>query len=179
MTVGSRSDPLGAYNFLITILDSSTELMNVVKSISRNATSGFSECSGLESTIEVEEYREGGNNGTVLKFPSRATTGAIRLRRGVGLNDDLWRWHNGFVLGRGERKDGLVALQNEDREPVKIWAFHRGLPSRYAGPSLAASDSAVAIEELEIVHEGLALVSASSSLSSFLGAAQAIGDIFR
>ena len=171
---GKRHDPLGAYNFLVTLLDTSSELMTAVKQISTLATGGFSECSGLESSLEVEEYQEGGNNSAILKFPTRATTVPIQLKRGIGRNDDLWRWHNSFVMGRGQRRDGLIALQNDNREPVKIWAFHRGIPTRYRGPTLNAAQSAVAIEEVEITHEGLALLSTSSSdLGGIIGAVQA------
>ena len=173
MATGERDDPLRTFSFVITLVDASSELLSVANDIGKMATSGFSECSGLESTIAVEEYQEGGNNGAVLKFPTRASTSAIRLRRGIGLSDDLWRWHNGFILGRGQRKDGLIALQNEDRIPVKIWAFHRGIPTKYTGPTLNATQSDVAIEEMEIAHEGLALLSTESPLTSFLGAVQA------
>lgn len=183
MSIGSRKDPYLAYNFSITLLDSSAELMTAVRQLDRFAAAGFSECSGLESTLEVEEYKEGGNNSTVLKFPTRASTSPIQLKRGITTNDDLWAWHNGFILGRGKRRDGLITLQNDDRQPVKIWAFYRGIPTKYRGPSLNAAESAVAIEELEIVHEGLALISpASTSLSSFIGAvssaAETIGSLF-
>lgn len=176
------SDPLRGYNFLVTILDASTELMTAVKRIDRMVAGGFSECSGLESTIDIEEIQEGGNNGTVLKFPTRAKTGPLKLKRGVAANDELWDWHNGFVMGRGRRRDGLIVLQDESRQPAKIWAFHRGIPTKYTGPTLNALDSAVAIEELQITHEGLALISTSAELGSIFGAVRSgintIRDIF-
>lgn len=172
MTIGRREDPYAAYNFLVVLLDSGSEILKAVKRIDRLATAGFSECSGLESTIDIEEYREGGNNGTVLKFPTRATTSPIQLKRGVSERADLWIWHNGFMLGRGQRRDGLIVLQNESRDPVKFWAFYRGILSKYRGPTLAANQNQVAIEEVEIVHEGLALVSPATSLSSVIGGVQ-------
>lgn len=174
MTTGSRNDPYGAFNFVVTILDASSELIAAMREIDKVAAGGFSECSGLESSIEVEEYKEGGNNGTVLKFPTRASTTPIQLKRGVGVDDQLWAWHNSFVMGRGQRRDGLIVLQNDDGQPVKVWAFHRGLPTRYRGPSFNATQSAAAIEELEITHEGLALISTSTSdLASVIGAVSA------
>lgn len=176
MSTATRTDPLRGYNFVVSILDASTELLSAVKNISKTAAAGFSECSGLDSSIEFEEYKEGGNNSTVLKFPTRATYSPIVLKRGVGLNDNLWNWHNGFILGSGQRRDGLIILQNDDRQPVKIWAFYRGLPSKYRGPSLNAAQNNVAIEELEIVHEGLALIpSSSGGLSNLIGTVKAIG----
>jgi phage tail-like protein len=154
-----RLDPLRGYNFIITMVDSSETLMTVLSVIGSVALGGFKECTGLESTLEVEEYKEGGNNASTLKFPTRTNTGPIRLKRGVGLGDDLWNWHNEFVFGRGKRKNGLIVLQNDDQIPIKIWVFNRGIPTKFVGPSLDATRSAVAIEELEVVHEGLSLVS--------------------
>jgi phage tail-like protein len=182
MTLASRHDPYRAHNFVVTLLDATAELTSAIKQIDRMKSGGFSECTGLESTIEVEEYKEGGNNGSALKFPTRGRTTPIVLKRGVTVNDDLWAWHNGFVLGRGSRRDGLIVLQNESRDPVKVWAFHRGMPTKYSGPSLSANDNGVALEQLEITHEGLALISPAQTLSSIVGAvtsaAETIGSLF-
>jgi phage tail-like protein len=156
--LGKVTDPLGAYNFIVNIVDSSSVLTVALKNIGSGALGGFTECGGLESRLEVETYLEGGNNGTALKFPTRIEYGAITLKRGVGLGDNLWSWHNDFIWGRGKRRDGMIILQNDDHIPLKIWIFRRGLPTKYSGPSLNASESQVAIEELEITHEGLALV---------------------
>jgi phage tail-like protein len=71
------------------------------------------------------------------------------------LYDDLWSWHNDWVLGKGKRKDGLIVLQDEGRLPAKIWRFKSGIPMKWTGPALNANQSSVAIESLEISHEGL------------------------
>lgn len=157
--LATRRDPLGAYNFIVTFVDSSSQLSVTLRSIGSSAAGGFSECSGLEMTLEVEELKEGGNNGTVLKFPTRTSYSPIRLKRGITYNQSLWDWYFSFVQGVGQRRDGLIVLQNDDREPVKIWQFRHGLPTKYTGPTLNASQSQVAVEELEITHEGLELVS--------------------
>jgi phage tail-like protein len=164
----SLTDPLGGYNFIVNIVDSSSVLMVALSNISSVALGGFSECSGLESTLELESYQEGGNNGTTLKFPTRIEYGPIRLKHGVGLGDSLWKWHNDFILGRGKRRDGMIILQNDDHVPLKIWVFRRGIPAKFVGPSLNAMEGQVAIEELEIAHEGLALISPHTVVSSLL-----------
>ena len=183
MTVGNRKDPYRAYNFLVSFVNSTTELKSAIKRIENVAAGGFSECSGLESTIEVEELKEGGNNGTVLKFPTRATTTPIQLKRGITTNDDLWSWHSSFLLGKGKRRDGLIVLRNESAEPVKVWAFNRGIPTKYAGPTFNAMSGDVAIEELSITHEGLLLISPSAaSIDNLIGtissSAKTIGNLF-
>jgi phage tail-like protein len=169
----TRKDPVLGYNFQITLMDSSSQLAAVTISVGVMPQGGFSECSGLEMSLQVEEHREGGRNGAVLKFPSRVNWSNIRLRRGAALSDELWNWHYGFVEGRGKRRDGVIVLQNSERTPVKVWRFSRGLPIKWTGPTMNANQSQVAIEELEIAHEGLKLVS-----SGVAAAAQAVGELF-
>ena len=123
------------------------------------ALGGFSECSGLEMSLQIEEFREGGNNGRLLKFPTRVTWSNITLKKGVGSGTALWDWHYGFTEGKGKRRDGVIVLLNDRHLPNNIWYFRRGLPVKYTGPSLNATQSSVAIESIEIAHEGLSQVS--------------------
>lgn len=157
--VGLRLDPLMAYNFTINLIDTSST-MALLKSAALSAVTdvllgGFSECSGLEMALEVEEYKEGGRNGAVLKFPTRVTWSPIVLKHGMGAGSGLWDWHYDFAIGKGKRKDGIITLMNDLHVPSHIWHFRRGLPVKYTGPSLVAGQSTVAIEGIEIVHEGL------------------------
>ena len=156
--IGTRVDTFRGFNFSVSLTDS-TSALSIAFSLSSSPPVGsFSECSGLEKTLQVEEYKEGGNNGLVRKFPSNVTWSNIRLRRGVATNDQLWLWHDGFVQGIGKRQDGVITLLDETQTAVKVWRFTRGLPVKYVGPSLNAGQSAVAIEELEIGHEGIRLL---------------------
>jgi phage tail-like protein len=153
-----RTDPLGVFNFYLTLIDSSNLLGTLITAALNYKVAGFSECTGLEATVELFEIKAGGVNDFVYKFPTRATFGNITLKHGViFLYDDLWSWHNDFVQGRGKRKDGLIVLLDQSRGPAKVWKFKRGIPTKWVGPSLNAAQSAVAIESLEIGHEGLIL----------------------
>ncbi len=153
-----RIDPLGVFNFYLTLVDASDVEGTIISAVAKYAVAGFAECSGLEASVEVFEYKEGGENGYVHKFPTRASYANITLKHGViYLYDDLWTWHFEFVQGRGKRKDGLIVLLDESRKPAKVWKFKHGLPMKWVGPSLNASQSNVAIESLEIGHEGLVL----------------------
>jgi len=116
---------------------------------------GFAECSGLESTLEVEEYKEGGVNDRVHRFPSRFSFANITLKRGITLDPMLRDWHLSLLRGRTQRRDGLIVLLNEQRLPVLAWKFERGLPVKWTGPGLNASQSGASIETLEIAHEHL------------------------
>jgi phage tail-like protein len=153
-----RVDPYRAFNFLITLVDSSNAAGGALSAKGSKPAGGFSECSGLEMSMDVEDYKEGGNNGLTLHFPTRVKWANVRLKRGMATTDDLWQWHYGFVQGKVVRRDGVVTLQDEQQKPVKMWSFTRGLPVKWTGPSLNAMQNQVAIEELEIVHEGLKLL---------------------
>jgi phage tail-like protein len=153
-----RIDPLPAFNFYITLIDSSNLLGTLISIAANYTVAGFSECTGLDASMEILEYREGGRNSFVHRFATRATHSHITLKTGViFLYDQLWTWHNDWVQGRGTRKDGLIVLQDEAHNPAKIWKFKRAIPTKWVGPSLNAGQSAVAIESLEIAHEGLDL----------------------
>jgi phage tail-like protein len=162
-----RTDPLLGYNFSITLVDSSSLLSFGASLLAKQAVGGFSECSGLDTTMEIEDYREGGNNGLVRKFPTRITWANIRLRRGLTTSTVLWDWRREYIDGVGKRRDGVIILLNDARKPVRAWRFSRGLPLKWAGPSLNAIQNQVAIEELEIAHEGLKAISASVAGSVF------------
>ena len=155
-----RADPLLNHNFVVSLLDTSSRgmaaLSAVTSLVADVALGGFSECSGLELSMKIEDYNEGGNNGTVLKFPGRVSYGNLTLKKGQGTSSALWDWHYGFVIGRGKRRDGFVVLLNEIYVPNNIWWFRRGLPLKYSGPPMnAGGPGVVAIESIEIAHEGL------------------------
>jgi phage tail-like protein len=157
--IGLRVDPLLSHNFLISLLDTSSTWATVgsaaLSALTDVALGGFSECTGLEMSLDVEDYEEGGRNGATLKFPSRVKWQNITLKKGVGAGTALWDWHYGFAEGRGKRRDGIIVLQNDLHVPNNIWYFRRGLPVRYTGPSMNASQNSVAVESIEIAHEGL------------------------
>jgi phage tail-like protein len=153
-----RIDPLGTFNFYITLIDNSNVLGTLITAVLNYAVAGFSECTGLDATVEIMDYREGGVNGYVHRFATRTNHSNITLKHGViYLYDDLWTWHYDWVQGIGKRKDGLIVLLDEARKPAKVWKFKRGIPTKWVGPALNATQSNAAIESIEIAHEGLVL----------------------
>jgi phage tail-like protein len=177
-----RSDPVLNHNFVVSLIDTSSTLAILgsaaLSAIFDVALGGFSECSGLEMSLKTEDYREGGINGAVLHFPSRVEWGAITLKKGVGSGTALWDWHYGFVEGRGKRRDGVIVLLTGAHLPNNIWYFSRGLPTKYSGPPMNAAQNTVAIESIEIAHEGIyqvPFVGAASSVVS--AAASAVGGL--
>jgi phage tail-like protein len=122
---------------------------------------GFAECSGLQIETKVFEYQEGGNNATSLKFPERATFSNITLKRGVTNSTELIDWQMDVANGtfsinhRDMNNNVAIVLQDELGEPVKRWNLIRAFPVKWIGPSMKASSAEVAIETLELAHEGI------------------------
>jgi phage tail-like protein len=182
---GLRVDPYIAVNFVISLLDTSSALavgLSLAQSaIFDVALGGFSECSGLEMSMEPEEYKEGGYNGTSRQFPNRVKWSKITLKRGFGTGTTLWDWHYGYVEGRGRRRDGMIVLLDSAHLPSQTWYFQRALPVRYQGPPMNAAQNAVAIESLELVHEGVIQIpmDLTGIASTVAGAAvdTALGDL--
>ncbi|HJQ69633.1 MAG TPA: phage tail protein [Blastocatellia bacterium] len=126
----------------------------------------FQECSGLEINTDVQEYLEGGRNDGVIKRVGRAKYSAITLKRGMlfssggAVNREMWRWVQGVCSGERPvaRYDGIIQVMSSGDNVVATWVFDRGLPLKIRGPELNAKTGDVAIEELQIAHEGLRLV---------------------
>lgn len=151
-----RIDPLGAYNFYLTLLDSQSVVRTLISVALNYFVAGFSECTGIDASFEVMQVKEGGLNTHVWQLPVRASHSNITLKHGaIYAYDDLWDWHYGWVQGQGTRKDGLIVLNDNTGTPAKMWKFKRGIPVKWSGPSLNASQNSVAVESLEIAHEGL------------------------
>jgi phage tail-like protein len=175
-----RRDPIIGCNFSVALLpskDADGAGMGTI-ALSTSGTrsyAGFAEVSGLELTMAVEDYSAGGINDRTLKFPGHVKWSNIVLKRGVvGRRDplddtDLWTWFNEYLEGRGTRRDGLVTLLGANRDPVHVWSFRRGLPAKWTGPSLNAGRSEVAIEQLEIAHEGIRREDAGGALGRAVG----------
>lgn len=141
MATGSIPDPFGNYNFLVEI-----------DGITRAA---FQEVSGFDSTIDVIEHREGGENTTLRKLPGMTKYSNITLKWGITDDMELYLWHRQAVIGQLERKNGSIVLLGRDGQEVARWNFLRAWPTKYDGPDLNAEGNDVAIETLELAHEGL------------------------
>ncbi|TGD76182.1 phage tail protein [Mangrovimicrobium sediminis] len=184
MALDNRDDPPAAFNFAVSLMDSASSTGAAITTIAINTLTdnidaGFNECSGLEMILDVHEYEEGGNNGTVLKFPTRMKWGKLVMKKGIIKNTDLWDWVYGFCEGEVVRKDGLITLLGEKGLAHTVWKFKRGLPVKYTGPQLNAQQNAIAFESIEIEHEGLELMTGASGLASAISsAAEGIGSLF-
>lgn len=131
---------------------------NYMLEIDNLVVGNFHECSGLDSTIDVIEHREGGQNTTPKKIPGQTKYSNLVLKRGVYDEMDLYNWHKATIEGppdAGNRRNGSVILYDRQGKEVARWTFYRAWPTKYSGPSLTAEGNDVAIESLELAHEGI------------------------
>ncbi|WP_028973406.1 phage tail protein [Spirochaeta cellobiosiphila] len=120
-------------------------------------TARFFRCDGLEAETYIYEVEEGGLNTGTHKFFGRTRFPNIVLEHGVTDNNELYDWYKTTVMEDNpvERKNGSVVLHNQAGEEIKRWNFFRAIPCRWVGPSLGTDRHGVAIERIEIAHEGL------------------------
>jgi phage tail-like protein len=124
--------------------------------IGSEVVANFQDCSGLTLEVEVQEYVEGGNNEFVHKLPSRLKYSNITLKRGVTENRQFASWRPKVEGGKMtvERKNISIILFSHSGETVKTWEVSEAYPVKWTGPEMRASSMDVAIETLEIAHEG-------------------------
>lgn len=120
---------------------------------------GFSEVSGLSVETQVLEYRDGVSPVySTLKMPGMQKYGNITLKRGVlPANNEYFDWWNSVKLNTIERRDITISLLNEEHEPVMVWKIQNAWPTKVDGPSLKADGNEVAIESIELAHDGLSI----------------------
>ena len=131
----------------------------------------FTECSGLSMERTVYTHEEGGVNTHVHQLPDRSKYSSITLKRGVAAvefqaddapqtkaDDVLWNWfQEGLYDGKVRRESVSIYLYSTDRKKVKRWDLRRAFPTKWTGPDFKSSDNSVAIETLQLVHEGLTI----------------------
>ena len=143
MATGDRSDPYAQFNFLI--------------DLGGPPVAGFTEVSGLNMESDVIEYRGGDEQPTMRKLPGLLKYTNITLKRGYTQNDELLKWRKTSLDRKTSRRDGTITLRNEAGDPVLQWTFRNGWIAKYDGPALNSKTNEVAIESIEIAHEGLVL----------------------
>lgn len=120
---------------------------------------GFTEVSGLDVEREVIEYRDGSSKEySKLKMPGLTKFSNITLKRGSFKKDnDFYKWWVSNKLETVERRDITISLLNEEHKPVITWKVKNAWPSKIQPTDLKSDDNSIAIETMEIVHEGLTI----------------------
>jgi phage tail-like protein len=142
--------PFTAFNFSVEI--------NRAGASGELVSAAFSECDGLEVTMEVKTIREGGNNGRQIRLTGAFNFGQLTLKRGMTANFDLWDWVSATLRDPSLRADAEVVLLDGDRQTKRAsFQLTRCLPVKIKAPPLNAKDGTIAIEELQLAYESLTL----------------------
>ncbi len=140
-SVNKYRDPYIAYNFVVEV-----EGLQI---------GGFTEVTGLSSEIELESYQEGGVNNYIHKFPKQTTYPNLVLSRGLTNDEALWQWYQEASQGRIKLKNGTITLRDSPGKEVMWWNFKQAYPVKWEGPQFNASSDNIAIERIELVHQGI------------------------
>ena len=140
--------PFTAFNFSVEITreDESKPL----------CSAAFSECDGLEMTMEVKTIREGGNNGRQIRLTGPYAYGQLTLKRGMTASTDLWKWFSDTLGDASLRANAEVVLLGADGTTERArFVLSRCLPVKLKAPPLNAKDLVLAIEELQLAYEAM------------------------
>jgi phage tail-like protein len=120
---------------------------------------GFTEVTGLEVNTDLIEYRDGASpEYSKIKMPGMQKFGNITLKRGIFKSDnEYYNWWNTHALNTIERRDITISLLNESHEPVVVWKIKNAWPVKVQSTDLKGDGNEVAVETIEIAHEGLTM----------------------
>lgn len=119
---------------------------------------GFAQAAGLDKESRVIEYRGSATPGfSPTKMAGMHKFANVTLKRGVTADREFLSWLSTTKTGTARRHDLVISLLDEKHEPVMIWKLKNALPIKVEAPQLEASGNDVAIDSIELAHEGLEL----------------------
>ena len=147
-SVDRISDPFGSHFFAL--------------EVNGQEIAHFMECSGLKSTATVFEIEEGGMNGMTHKRPGQSKWDNIVLRFATNASQELLSWRDEFLqdqFGSRPTNSGSIIMYDNERNEIRRYSFTNCWPVSWEGPQFNAGSSELAVETLEIAHEGLTITS--------------------
>jgi phage tail-like protein len=141
MCAAERNDPYISFKFQV-------EIQGLI-------VAGFSEVSGVQAETKTETIREGGVNDRVHILPKGTEQSNLTLKRGLTDSDVLWKWHQDVVEGKAKRKSGRIILMDYEGNEKWHWTFEDAYPVKWVGPDFKADNRSIAVESLELVHNGI------------------------
>jgi phage tail-like protein len=126
----------------------------------------FQEVSGLDVEAQPIEYRHGDSKEfSVIKMPGIKKFSNITMKKGVFANDNkFWDWFNQIKMNTIKRVPMTISLLDEEGKPTMVWTLANAWPTKITGTDLKATGNEVAIETIEIAHEGLKLSSTQQEI---------------
>lgn len=122
----------------------------------------FQEVTGLETETQIIEYR-GGNSKqfATVKMPGISKVGNVTLKKGIFVKDNkFWDWYSQISMNLIKRVPVVIKLLDEKGNPTMVWTLQNAWPTKISGTDLKADGNEVAVESLEIAHEGLTVANA-------------------
>lgn len=146
-----RENPYGAFNFLVALGGAQGD------GSEGQIIGGFSDVTVGGLDVNYSEYRNGNEKfNTVRKIPNTHKLDDVTLKRGLVGSTDLFEWLKGVRDGTADPRQVTITLLDEARNPVASWRLYRAQPKKWTAPTLAAKGGGdVAMEELQLVHEGI------------------------
>lgn len=123
------------------------------------AVMSFEEVSGLDVEAQPIEYRHGDSPVFApIKMPGLKKYGNITMKKGVFKSDNkFWDWFNKIKMNTIARIPVTISLLDEAGKPTMVWTLTNAWPTKISGTDLKAQGNEVAIESIEIAHEGLTI----------------------
>lgn len=119
----------------------------------------FQEVSGLDIEAQIIEYRHGNSKEfSTIKMPGIKKTGNVTLKKGVFVKDNaFWDWFSQINMNTIERKTVVISLLDEGGNPTMVWTLNNAWPTKITGTDMKSDGNEVAVETIEVAHEGLTI----------------------
>jgi len=137
------------FNFLVEI--SVDEIADQV------CEAAFSECDGLEMSIEPKSFQQGGQNTEQVHLAGPVTYAQLTLKRGMSKDFGLWRWFNEVMKTdkRGLRGQATIVMLDANKQEQIKFKLKDCLPIKLRAPALSAAEGGIAIEEMQLVYAAM------------------------
>lgn len=119
----------------------------------------FQEVSGLDTETQVIEYRHSNSpQYSTIKMPGIKKFGNVTMKKGIfRKDDDFWKWYSSITMNTTERITVVVQLLDESGKPTMTWTLANAWPTKISSPTLKSDGNEVAIQTIEIAHEGITI----------------------
>ena len=157
--MANRLDPLHVFQFDVLFEEDSLPGASKPETPLPDLHGAFSECTGLEATMEPKVINVGGQNYGPAQRPGPVTFGTVILKRGVTSKQELWEWFH-VLNGQSQfahRVKATITIRDAKHDKQLTWVLRRALPVKFKAADLNATGSDVGVEELHLAHEGLTL----------------------
>ena len=130
---------------------------------SQDSTVSFQEVSGLETETQIIEYRHGDSKQfSTIKMPGIAKTGNVTLKKGIFVKDNnFFKWYSAIKMNTIKRETVVIQLLDESGNVTMSWTLANAWPTKITGTDLKSDANEVAVETLELAHEGLTIANGS------------------